>query len=170
MKSILMSKPPKQVANILNGKQTILITKTAPKCGLPVTVYIYCTKRGVAIEKDLGLGFPEPINGRVVAKFTLTEVEELKPFSLMKMLGEDLTEKQAEIADKACMGWLGIHIYADGKSVYLWHISDLVVFDEPKKLENFYSTPKKINGLYGAEMVNISLSKSPRSWCYVEEN
>lgn len=44
MKSILISIKPKWVAKILNGKKTLEIRKTAPKCDLPVTVYIYCTK------------------------------------------------------------------------------------------------------------------------------
>ena len=33
---ILITLPPEQVANILNGDQTIIIRKTAPKCELPI--------------------------------------------------------------------------------------------------------------------------------------
>lgn len=44
MKKILISIKPEWVAEILKGKKTIEVRKTAPKCELPVEVYIYCTK------------------------------------------------------------------------------------------------------------------------------
>lgn len=44
MKAILISISPEWVAKILNGEKTIEIRKTAPKCKLPIQVYIYCTK------------------------------------------------------------------------------------------------------------------------------
>ncbi len=44
MKSILISIKPEWVEKILNGEKTIEVRKTAPKCGLPVEVYIYCAK------------------------------------------------------------------------------------------------------------------------------
>lgn len=194
MKKILMPIKSEEVYMILNGEKTVKILKNAAKCNLPIVVYIYCTKSApylhplnepVAIEPGGPQGTNKVAwkkswhidktkrymswNGKVVAKFTLKKVKEIKPFSFMKMAGDGLTEKQKEIADKACIGWLGISKYANGKSVYLWYIDDLVIFNEPKKLEEFYGTPKKINGLYGPEMVNVSLSKAPCSWRYVEE-
>ena len=42
-KSILISIRPEWVAKILNGKKTIEIRKTMPKCDLPIDVYIYVT-------------------------------------------------------------------------------------------------------------------------------
>ena len=44
MKSILISIKPYWVAKILNGEKTIEVRRTAPKCELPIEVYIYCTK------------------------------------------------------------------------------------------------------------------------------
>lgn len=44
MKAILISIRPKWVSKILNGEKTIEIRKSAPKCELPIDVYIYCTK------------------------------------------------------------------------------------------------------------------------------
>lgn len=43
-KSIIISIKPKWVKKILNGKKTIEIRKSIPKCDLPIDVYIYCTK------------------------------------------------------------------------------------------------------------------------------
>lgn len=185
MKKILISIKPVWVAKILNGEKTIEVRKTAPKCELPVEVYIYCTKDNkrvwyfdkqrygcysinAAYEYVMGL---KPLNGKVVAKFTLKKVEETKPFSYMEMLENGLTEKQKEIADKTCIGLWVINEYANGKSVYLWHISDLEIFDKPKELDEFdypcpsgtvYVSKRSINGL-------PSKKHPPQSWCYVEE-
>ena len=84
MKSILISIRPEWVAKILNGEKTIEIRKTAPKCDLPIDVYIYCTNgRAVAkpnifhpqfsvIKPSQRLG---PKRGCVCAKFTLKAIE-----------------------------------------------------------------------------------------------
>ena len=95
MKAILISIKPELVAKILNGEKTIEVRKTAPKCELPITVYIYCTKSNKHLldyefEKD-GCNFflwdmkshhypfkgesDHYFNGKVVAKFTLFRIE-----------------------------------------------------------------------------------------------
>ena len=209
MKAILISIRPKWVSKILNGEKTIEIRKSAPKCELPIDVYIYCTKNklhynvgALMFNKDdcfkrsvdgtykygdsvelMGYSPDYPydknnfLNGKIVAKFTLKKVEEIKPFSFMELLGDSLTEKQREIADKSCVGWMGIHKYANGKPVYLWHISDLEIFDEPKELNEFYSLrlDKDVTKLFDY-LIQLSngkwfkrLDKAPQSWCYVEE-
>lgn len=40
----------------------------------------------------------------------------------------------------------------DNDSLYIWHISDLKIYDEPKELRRY------------------GLSRPPQSWCYVGEN
>lgn len=82
MKAILISIKPKWVAKILNGEKTIEIRKTMPKCALPIDVYIYCMK-----DKKYELCYPtnfdnkllvydKVVNGKVVAKFTLNNIDE----------------------------------------------------------------------------------------------
>ena len=44
MKSILISIKPKWCELIANGKKTIEVRKTRPKCDTPFKCYIYCTK------------------------------------------------------------------------------------------------------------------------------
>ena len=41
-RAILMSIQPQWLEKILNGKKTIEIRKTMPKCELPIDVYLYC--------------------------------------------------------------------------------------------------------------------------------
>ena len=74
MKAILISIKPKYVADILNGKKTIEIRKTMPKCDLPIDVYIYMTKNGGELFN--GLYTAPDMNGRVIAKFTLNKCQE----------------------------------------------------------------------------------------------
>nr|DAW58874.1 MAG TPA: helix-turn-helix domain-containing protein [Caudoviricetes sp.] len=100
--AILMNFKPKEVQKILNGEKTLAISKTMPKCELPIDVYIYCS-RGKGTKKSPSLcatphincktfapitytyslnGWYEPnsspvlqiLDGRIVAKFTLKEV------------------------------------------------------------------------------------------------
>ena len=91
MKAIMISIKPKYVAKILNGKKTIEIRKTMPKCDLPIDVYIYCTKdkkSGLHYSKEYGafndlVGGMEHYStirdgcGKVVAKFTLKHIDNL---------------------------------------------------------------------------------------------
>ena len=98
--AILMNFKPKEVQKILNGEKTLAISKTMPKCELPIDVYVYCAK-GKGSEKSPTLcvvsdydyekfttisrdyvfnawnDLPDCfgiLDGLIVAKFTLKEV------------------------------------------------------------------------------------------------
>lgn len=192
MKAILISIKPEWVAKILNGEKTIEIRKTAPKCELPVDVYIYCTKQGKrgdlffgkkrgfytkplydddeAYEYAIGL---KPLNGKVVAKFTLREVEKLtkrKIWGEWEAYGEhtdfiELDRKTCLTQDQI-IDYMGRNYHAYG-----WRISDLEIFDNPKELDEFeYPCPSGTRYV-GKRLLNGLPSKKhpPQSWCYVEE-
>lgn len=156
MKSILISIRPEWVAKILNGEKTIEIRKTAPKCDLPIDVYIYCTKTIKPLsDYDWGdFTFDDlPKLGKVVAKFMLRKVEEIicRPIcgeweSYTKTLG------YSEISQASCLENRKIVRYLKGKNGYAWHISDLEIFDEPIPL-----------AALGAE-------SAPQSWVYIESD
>ena len=189
MKSILISIKPKWVAKILNGEKTSEIRKTAPKCELPIDVYIYCTNEKnkylywdwydppyvenewfVSNCKQLfapRLEHKKHKNGKIVAKFTLREVEKFDFISEQKYKDNILKyneeiRKHNRICKEACMGAVKVVCYLDKKCLgvnnpsgmigYAWHISDLEIFDEPKKLSDF------------------GLKRAPQSWCYVGED
>lgn len=172
MKSILISIRPEWTAKILNGEKTIEVRKTAPKCELPVDVYIYCTKGdyiGCISNKYVG---------KVVAKFTLKEVEGI--MYLPQSIGlderrkrgccsfvfkdsdkpnydkEDYSDYFTEGSDDNYLVFFSkikasqIHAYLRGRNGYAWRISDLQIFDEPKDLSEF------------------GLTRAPQSWCYCE--
>ena len=168
MKAILISIKPKYVAKILNGEKTIEIRKTMPKCDLPIDVYIYCTKgeeRLVDLRDDsFYCGISKRLNGKVVAKFTLNKVEKFDV-----RLGHPRIYCKAYVSDTEL---LENHYHNKDYNAYAWHIDELVIFDEPKELSEFYHYVK-----YNKEMARLNkqdwdfcpLTKAPQSWCYVEE-
>lgn len=203
MKNILISIKPKYVANILNGEKTIEIRKTMPKCDLPIDVYIYVTQDkgkgwcmvGVNGNKSYYQPYSEEAvyspnhnyigNGEVVAKFTLNKVEK---FGVDIDCVYDIWQE----IDKTCLTEKEICDYILGKDYfqnvgYAWHISNLVIFDKPKELSEFYKGfrnqyYKREFGIdthidnYGVMIqptkngyeYTHKLTKAPQSWCYVE--
>lgn len=133
MRSIVISIKPEWVAEILNQRKTIEVRKTAPKCDLPIDVYIYCAK---TIKPVSNYNWGEftfddlPKLGKIVAKFTLKAVHKFdwqlvaNPF--FKVRG-------------SCLSYSQLREYATDKKgkihdLYGWQISDLEIFDEPKEL------------------------------------
>ena len=215
MKAIMISIKPQYVADILNGKKTLEIRKTCPEIfkrlkpyeGASFDVYIYATKKYdecLWYKKDskcyvLNYGKPtnDYLNGKVVAKFTLNKVEEIKLpytyFGTNKWVGgehertlqtETLDEK--DILKLSCLTEEEIYKYLDFKHSpnnvgYAWHIDNLVVFDKPKELKEFYKVGceeyfekhvfvdhPNFRPIYESELKQFQLTRAPQSWCYVE--
>ena len=168
-KAVLISIRPQWVAKIMKKEKTIEVRTKAPKCELPIDVYIYCTKG------DYIGHLSNRYVGKVCAKFTLRKISEIEnemrtdldDSKYPSYFTTDMSEH--ELLENSFLTSWEINEYLRRKKGYAWHISDLVVFDKPKELCEFYGTPKKINGLYGAEMANASLSKAPQSYCFIEE-
>lgn len=182
MKQILISIKPKWVAKILSGEKTLEIRKTAPKewVGLhngkikknpePMIVYIYCTK------SDYIGHISKKYVGKVVAKFTLKDVytiyyrdttDENDTIYTIYRIGEKIVHIWADhhpfdnsLLRDSCLLYRELNDYLKGKIGYAWKIDDLEIFDEPKKLSDFYTYRKP----------SYILERAPQSWLYVEEN
>ena len=163
MKSVLISIQEEHNANIEKGLKKGELRTRVPKCELPIKLYTYESGK----------------NGRhkVTNEWICREIREYTnpdsyPLSLV---------------DRACVPFSYICDYAkDGeKTLYELVISDLVIYDEPKELGEFYrecenekcencpylyveNTPNcyetwcEVNG-------KIPITRPPQSWCYVEE-
>lgn len=177
MKAIMISIQPKYVADILNGKKTLEIRKTMPKCDYPIDVYIYCTK-------DTSYQFHKnyvKCNGKVVAKFTLNKVEEQK---------QDFYKgNDKDFYKHCCLQPKELFDYIGHKKWYAWHIDNLEIFDSPRELSEFYGnfTQKRYERIFGNNTIELDkkygglrqptksgyeyvypLTKAPQSWCYIE--
>lgn len=201
MKSILISIQPQWVEKILNGEKTIEIRKTKPKIELPCKVYIYCTKPkkwwrysscGYTSDELLwktkdkikmcdGFEFYNEIqdciaiNGKVVAEFTLNEVEDFSKWEYD--FGALVRHLDLWAGTKGNYPFL-IDYLKRQKKGYAWHIDNLKIYDTPKELSEFV-LPNKNNCktcfLYPdmcnkvCEEIKQHLFSPPQSWCYVEE-
>lgn len=155
MKSVLISIKPKYCELIANGKKTIEVRKTRPKIETPFKCYIYCTKDNTDIcpkriwWKADKTGFQHIMNGKVIGEFACDEIYQYTTCDAKD--GVDISD--GELTRMSCLTKHEIKNYelSPGRfGVFGWHISDLVIYDEPKELREF------------------GLTRPPQSWCYVE--
>jgi predicted transcriptional regulator len=169
MKAVMMSIRPKWCELIASGKKTVEVRKTRPKLETPFKCYIYETRGKIVRYSDIAWEFEG--KGKVIGEFVCSNIAKGT-----SQFGSCLTMQ--EIAE-----------YANNKEVYGWCISDLVIYEEPKELSEFYNScgiPKNdigvtkkcwkcdyyevINGAVGcACYTEKPITRPPQSWCYVEE-
>lgn len=203
MKSVLISIRPQWCEKIANGEKTIEVRETAPK-EVPFKAYIYCASSNVhdciLIDKS-GLVLTYATNhktaivdsgycgnGKVIGEFVCDKVDEynfhegLTEFNSMglpsRIYGSYLIF--ADDYKAMCLSYDEVKNYGKGKTLYGWHISDLKIYDKPKKMSEFY-TKKTCNSckksgyestacMYDEDCkVPVAITRPPRSWQYVEE-
>ena len=186
MKSVLISIIPKWCELIANGKKTIEVRKTRPKCDMPFKCYIYCTKE--FYRKGDGY-FQGKYCGKVIGEFVCKNMTCIQ--ADIDFQGEKHLYNTAFIENRMCLNdeELFNYIY-DGKrnEGWGWHISDLVIYDKPKELSKFATfCDKNVNHCANCEHYLFDnddlngyrrwcgvyrrkpLTRPPQSWCYVEE-
>ena len=161
MKAVLISINPKYCELIANGKKTVEVRKSKPKLETPFKVYIYCTNNGGSLHKgygglyyhksNVGKNDSSCINGKVIGEFVCSNIAKGN-----SQLG-------------SCISMQEISEYANGKEVYGWCISDLVIYEKPKELSEFrsYNLSVYVDD-NGYPMPTHEIKRPPRSWCYVE--
>lgn len=172
MKSVLISIKPKWVERIASGQKTIEVRKTAPQLQVPFKCYIYETK-GQYVKFTHGAhtkyGYGR---GKVIGEFICDKVDKY-PYDYCD--GVDIDD---DTILETAIDREDINIYAKGKTLYGWHISDLKLYDSPKKLSEFYITCKeKSCQMCDAEREydvcafgrKKPITRPPQSWQYVEE-
>lgn len=202
-KAVLISIRPKWCELIASGKKTIEVRKTVPKIETPFKCYIYCTKdsgnKGSAahfFESDegtfwsAGKTFAAFLSGTVIGEFVC---DKMFKFSTRVYLGDEQEESDDEIVSKSCVPRQELRAYEGSHfGIYDWHISDLVIYDEPKKLTDFirpsggccnegkctgcnfldkgngYNVEDDCLADFDTDSYSI-VTRPPQSWCYVEE-
>lgn len=178
MKSVLISIQPKWCELIASGKKTVEVRKKKPKLESPFKCYIYCTKVKFNPHEHLrnNLHYDDSTikvregQGKVIGEFLCDVVITAERSRYRALDSGDTQIESLELCD-----------YADGKTVYGWNISELVIYDKPKELWEFakpdkcpYNSP--IGCTYGGHCYRTGQAKRcgdyverpPQSWCYVE--
>lgn len=161
-KAVMHSVSPQQCERIVAGEHTILLSKSRPQMEMPFKCYIYCTKKKYAWHCDT------PINGnphgKVIGEFICDKI------------GDDGTTMRGRIA----LSREEIEQYRQGKPLYYWHISDLVIYDKPRELGEFKKPCINNNACANCERsiwnswdscfagCDNRITRPPQSWCYVE--
>ena len=136
------------------------LRKSKPKCNLPFKVYIYCTQDESCVftNRNNWIG-----NGKVIGEFICDYI-----LSHCEMANADVAEQMS------CVPREDVLKYSNGKEVYGWHISNLVIYNKPKELGEFHKVGyNKVHGsVYGwtlEEEKSWQITRPPQSWCYVDE-
>ena len=194
MKSVLISIRPKLVEKICHkigedetGKaiyeKRIEVRTTAPK-EVPFKCYIYETK-GQYVKFTHGAhtkyGYGR---GKVIGEFICDRI--ICSQAYFDSQGKNhLTNVFPDDIKKTCLDEYDLWDYIAGKAVkanqmydgYLWHISDLKIYDKPRELSEFRKPCDRFldcctcRRLVHNEYMSCDnkITRPPLSWCYVED-
>ena len=167
-KAVMISIRPEWCSLIAQGKKTVEVRKTRPNMGAPFKCYIY-ESRGDAKAGNEIFNVHLKGNGRmaVIGEFLCNGIVYLGNISTdpwERLLG-DLNEwKKKLVMHCSCLTENALHLYG-GK--YAWFISNLVIYDKPKKINEFVYGSVAFTNCFGENLTR--LNRPPQSWCYVME-
>lgn len=195
MKSVLISIQPQWCEKIASGKKIIEVRKSVPK-EVPFKAFIYCTKEKPFIQKirfgDIAISHTQIsnnlYNGKVIGEFICDEVDEYKyDYGCGYYAGDGVDIDDDTILETG-IDREDINIYAKGKTLYGWHISDLKIYDKPKELSEFKTPPcekpeKACENCKYRVVINTpdmyevdcfvangrEITRPPQSWMFIEE-
>lgn len=190
MKSVLISIQPKWCELIASGKKTVEVRKTKPKLPTPFKCYIYESSGNHRVGNE---NFNVYLKGKgrkkVIGEFVCDEVDRIAHCGTcnndirLKIVDNNLYCKELDYVylNKCQLSYFDINEYSNGGDVYGWHITNLIIYDEPKELSEFQkygalSYDDWLYGLYNGSsessyekyLIPFKVSRPPQSWCYVE--
>ena len=186
-KAVMLSIRPKWVENIASGEKAIEVRKTKPKLETPFKCYIYCTMPETRDPHNIlelhGVdGKIRKANGKVIGEFTCDRIDRLAPAN--DPYG--IYDIDDDYVLQTCLENGALWDYGHGTPLYGWHISDLLVYDEPQELGEFWRDCLEYSELstncWSCENVcgdgdetdcntdgRLYLHRPPQSWCYVDD-
>ena len=190
MKSVLISIQPQWCELIASGKKTVEVRKTIPKIDTPFKCYIYQTRKTWVYSIYQRIADAQ---GKVIGEFVCDEIYQYtSKFGRPIWQEEDMTISDEDMETQSCMTQEELFHYENFPDSYKWgllgwHISDLVIYDEPKELSEFYTDYCPYlhnqtccnNELCAYQEYNEhgdikpcvkEVKRPPQSWCYIEGN
>lgn len=163
--SVLLSINPKWAYLIENGEKTIEVRKTIPRkiinISKPFRVYLYVTKREyklLQVMRDGDENYGEIYHGKPAFIKTFKNNDYWQR-ETQKVVGECVCDFVIGLMpnpltgewdiDGTCLTEKELDKYSGGKLLYGWNLRDVVMYKNPKSLEEF------------------GMKRPPQSWCYV---
>lgn len=182
MIAVMISIRPQWCEKIAVRDKSLEVRKTKPNIKTPFKCYIYQTKRNWAyklLSKLSSFAWAEAVmdgHGKVIGEFVCDSIVTIQ----YNKIGCGLDDAVINgIIAKSCVPEKELYHYLQGKTPYLWHISNLVIYDKPKPLSKFRRLCQndlcsESCGMYNNNIETcgnaaLMLSRPPQSWCYVEE-
>lgn len=142
MKAVLISIQPKWCELIANCEKTVEVRKTKPKIDVPFKCYIYETKDKKF--EHIGVHYADERKdfihhiGKVIGEFVCDRIYNITPhFDKPDFCNQYICDwKWGE--GTACLSFTEMNDYLKGEKGYGWHITDLVIYEQPKALSEFY--------------------------------
>lgn len=182
---VMASINPEWVEPIIDGIKKYEVRKTAPKTKVPFKVHVYCTKSGrIYFRRPDGAAFTTPynkndlltvhpdaeiLNGKIVAEFICDKVIEVPRLAISGAYTAT-TEIRTAIVESCVSKDELLRYCGDKPALYFWHISDLVVYNIPKRLSD-YRLPDYKKEVFGSWVWKIgkTLERAPQSYQFVIE-
>ena len=188
-RAVLLPIHPCWCDEIISGAKTIEIRKSAPRAfykaltpngtkGLgyyePFRVFIYRTLKNVKNT--------DTANGKVVGEFVCDKVQ---PYMYSEHIGFPTPHYEGDDSfydcgegywitcgdlEKTCLTHEELMSYGNKKTLYGWHISDLIIYDKPKELSEFGGicpSPHCETCIFAECGWQKPIQKAPQSFCYV---
>ena len=169
MKAVMISIQPKWCEKIASGEKTVEVRKTRPKTETPFPCFIYETKTPLRWNKAHN-NIIGGEGGYVIGEFVCDEVFPIRVFE-----NGSIQDYVCHGMERSCVPYEDIADYiGKDKTGYGWHISDLVIYDTPKELSEFFKAcdkPPLTDCSKCIDQMKVAckpLSRPPQSWCYVE--
>lgn len=158
MKSVLASLKPYYYYLIGEGIKKIEVRKDMPKASdWNKEVLFYMSKDVKSFDK-----IPKEFQGKYRKHFGKVGMQivcdEVYEWKYDYCDGVDIDD---DLILDTCLDREDINIYAKGKTLYGWHISDLKLYAKPKELGNFFTPMGK--------RPSYMIERPPQSYMYVEE-
>ncbi len=187
-RAVLMSIQPRWCEKILRGEKTVEVRKTRPTLmQTPFKVYVYCTKPRFEHEDFFALVGKQGFygGGKVIGEFVCGRIDRLVHIGYTgaqerpKYRIVDDWQKVHDISrllEAACLTEEELETYLKGKTGFGWHISDLKIYDKPRKLDEFERLYEcdECTAQWASECnachKELKIKRPPQSWRYVQEN
>lgn len=136
--AVMISIRPEWCKLIAEGEKTVEARKSFPRLKPLFKCYIYESQQRKA----------------VIGEFVCSNI-----FPLLIQPWLYIT---SAIAD-ACLTREQVKDYSKGKDVYGWRISHLVIYDQPRRISEFFA---ESNATHDCPSL-VPMKRPPQSWCYV---